>query len=310
MCIRRCRSVRARCPAVGRDRSTRSSVGAPARRKSSAARSVRSQRMFDHVTIRGTDRRRPRRSTAQFSASSGSGDTRETNGSSSGMTSRSWTRRRQDRQRADFMSGSCAPSRAHVDASGSVGTSYGLADGEAPAERPHYKPDYYGALPHRPRRQQRRGRQHGSRSNQEWHRPPLAPHRGPRAATRASTRPSAQPLRTPWSATRDEPRSAVRRHLLDRRRKATENLHLAFEAPDKRTVDAFHQAGISPATRPTEPRRATRVSRRLVRSRLSRSTAHNIEACLPRPADYGRFSARITDGNSVELVNHNRTAAV
>jgi len=42
--------------------------------------------------------------------------------------------------------GFAAPSRAHVDAFWITGRASGLQDAGAPGERPHYRPDYYGAF--------------------------------------------------------------------------------------------------------------------------------------------------------------------
>ena len=106
--------------------------------------------MFDHVTIRVTDRRATE---AVYTAVLGELGIEVTHADEWFVEWDDFSLLGASEARpatSGLHLGFVAPSRAHVDAFWRVGTSYGLADAGAPAERPHYKPDYYGAFLHDP----------------------------------------------------------------------------------------------------------------------------------------------------------------
>ena len=138
-----------------------------------------------------------------------------------------------------------APSREAVDAWWRALTAAGYESDGAPGPRPAYGPDYYGALRPRSGGQQRRGGEQRPAPAAGRDRPPLAPH--PLARGRDPVLRGGLPCRRPHrrALRRPHPDPRLGRHLLDRRGPPTENLHLAFAAPDRETVAAFHEAGIA-----------------------------------------------------------------
>lgn len=102
--------------------------------------------MFDHVTIRVSDRAASERFYATVLATLGAGDPYsdehyaewEDFSLAAAEADRPPTRR--------LHVGFVAPSRAHVDAFWAAGTAAGYADDGAPGPRPEYRDDYYGAF--------------------------------------------------------------------------------------------------------------------------------------------------------------------
>jgi catechol 2,3-dioxygenase-like lactoylglutathione lyase family enzyme len=239
--------------------------------------------LFDHVTIRASDREASERFYATVLATIGIEQTH------SGEEYAEWddfslaqandekpvTRR--------LHIGFMAPSRAHVDEFWRRGTEAGYRDDGAPGPRPQYSEDYYGAFLLDPDGNSAEAVHHGDKRegiDHLWIRvadvaaskrfyATIAPHAG-------------------FSQTHEQADSV---HFGIRSGSfglvagpATENLHMAFPASDNGTVDAFHkvatEAGYRDHGRPGE-----------------------------RPIYHaGYYSAFVLDpdGNNIEVVNHNR----
>ncbi len=185
--------------------------------------------------------------------------------------------------------GFVAPSRAHVDAFWHLGREIGGADGGAPGERPHYKPDYYGAYLLDPDGSNIEAVHHGSLRtggaiDHLWLRASdVAASRGfyavvaPRAgfAVRDSSPEHVQFTggSGSFSIVPGEP---------------TRNLHIAFPGAANTSVEAFHRA-------------ATRAGYRDDGPPGERPEYH---------AGYYAAFVLDPDGNSVEVVNHNRPPGI
>ena len=140
-----------------------------------------------------------------------------------------------------------APSHAHVDAFHRAGVQAGYEDDGAPGPRPEYAPDYYGAFLRDPDGNSAEAVVHGDR------RGPVIDHLWIRVADRErSVRvydalgavlgfgPGAErPGRTFFTAGGDRGTFS----LVDGET-PTAPFHLAFAAPDRAAVDAFHDAGL------------------------------------------------------------------
>jgi catechol 2,3-dioxygenase-like lactoylglutathione lyase family enzyme len=178
-------------------------------------------------------------------------------------------------------------SRDEVDAWWEAMTAACYADDGAPGPRPQYAPDYYGAFVRDPdgnsveavHRQDRRG---DNRLDHLWIRvrdleasrrfyETVAPVVGLRVRDGAPNRFHVVGAERSFALVRDDP--------------VTENVHLAFPAPDRPTVDRFHRAALEAGFRdnggPGE-----------------RSRYH--------PGYYGAYVLD-PDGNNVEAVFHDRT---
>jgi catechol 2,3-dioxygenase-like lactoylglutathione lyase family enzyme len=144
--------------------------------------------------------------------------------------------------------GFAAPSRSHVDAFWRAGIEAGHPDDGAPGERPQYTPDYYGAFLLDPdgnsveavhHEDVRRGGvvDHlwiGVRdldSSAGFYRE-IARHAGLRKGEE-------------WDVGRQFRGSWATFSLIADGRPPTEGLHLAFPAPDRRSVDEFHRAALA-----------------------------------------------------------------
>ncbi len=181
--------------------------------------------------------------------------------------------------------GFVAPSRAHVGEFWRIGRANGYDDAGPPGERPHYKPDYYGAFLLDPDGSSVEAVHHGSLRHggvidHLWLRTAdlaaargfyevIAPHAGFELRDLSPEHLQLVGSSGSFSVVGGEP---------------TRNLHMAFPAQANAVVDAFHEAatgaGYRDDGRPGE-----------------RSVYH--------AGYYGAFVLD-PDGNSVEVVNHNR----
>jgi catechol 2,3-dioxygenase-like lactoylglutathione lyase family enzyme len=182
--------------------------------------------------------------------------------------------------------GFVAPSRAEVEAFWSAGTDAGYRDDGAPGPRPQYRDDYYGAFLLDPDGNSAEAVHHGAlrrggNVDHLWIRVAdvaaarafygtIAPHAGLRPG--AGDRPGHAHVAGEsgsFSLVPGEP---------------TEHVHLAFPAEDDATVDAFHRA-------------ATGAGHHDNGAPGERAVYH--------PGYYAAFVLD-PDGNNVEVVNHNR----
>jgi catechol 2,3-dioxygenase-like lactoylglutathione lyase family enzyme len=181
--------------------------------------------------------------------------------------------------------GFVAPSREHVDAFWQAGLSGGLSDAGAPGERPHYKPDYYGAFLLDPDGNSIEAVHHGTLRSGG-----VIDHLWLRTAHIGSARRFCEELA---GAAGLELRDLSPEHiqLLDSSGslsivagEPTRNLHVAFAAETNAVVDEFH---------------------RLLVEAGYRDDGAPGEREIYHPGYYGAFVLD-PDGNSFELVNHNR----
>jgi catechol 2,3-dioxygenase-like lactoylglutathione lyase family enzyme len=182
--------------------------------------------------------------------------------------------------------GFAARTRALVDAFWRAGTAAGYRDDGPPGPRPQYGPDYYGGFLLDPDGNSAEAAYHdtlrrGGNVDHLWIRvadvaaskrfyATIAPHAGLRLNTDT-------PERAQFAGASGSFSVLSGTHV-------TEHLHMAFAAPDDATVDAFHRA-------------ATEAGYRDNGAPGERESYH--------PGYYGAFVLD-PDGNNVELVNHNR----
>jgi catechol 2,3-dioxygenase-like lactoylglutathione lyase family enzyme len=137
--------------------------------------------------------------------------------------------------------GFAAPSRAHVDEFWRVGTGAGHRDDGAPGPRPEYRDDYYGSFLLDPDGNSAEAVHHGgmrkgARIDHLWIRvadvdaaarfyETVAPYTGFRPGSRSPDRRQFRGSRSSFTLVAGEP---------------TEQLHIAFPASDDATVDEFH----------------------------------------------------------------------
>ena len=151
--------------------------------------------------------------------------------------------------------GFAAPSRTAVDAFWRAGRDAGARDGGAPGPRPRYREDYYGGFlldpdgnsaeaVHHALTPGRRGIDHlwphvadlgAARPFYET----MAPHAGFEVATPAPDRVACAGRGGSLSLVAGAP--------------PTQALHIAFPAPDRATVDAFHRAAVAAGYRDNGP---------------------------------------------------------
>jgi catechol 2,3-dioxygenase-like lactoylglutathione lyase family enzyme len=180
--------------------------------------------------------------------------------------------------------GFVAPSRQHVDDFWRAGTEAGYRDDGEPGLRPEYSEDYYGAFLLDPDGNSAEAVHHGDAANRH-----VIDHLWIGVADRDAARRFYEQA-APFTGFDVKTVRDDRVHfagadatfsLVDRT--PTESLHIAFEATDNDTVDAFHaaltQAGYADNGAPGE------------------RGYH--------PGYYGAFVLD-PDGNNVEVVNHNR----
>ena len=180
-----------------------------------------------------------------------------------------------------------APTRAHVDAFWRVGTEAGCRDDGAPGLRPQYRDDYYGAFLLDPDGNSAEAVHHGEMRRGGWidhlwirvadvgaarrFYETVAPHAGFRLRTDTPERAQFAGESGSFSVVAGMP---------------TEHVHMAFPADDNATVDAFHRA---------------------VTAAGYRDNGAPGERPVYHSGYYGAFVLD-PDGNNVELVNHNRGA--
>ena len=144
--------------------------------------------------------------------------------------------------------GFVARSREHVDAFWKAGTEAGYADDGAPGERAQYRPDYYGAFLRDPDGNSVEAVHHGDTRRggcidhlwigvrelpaAEAFYDTIAPHTGLRPGRRWV---QGVQFRGAWATL----------SLVADGRPPTENLHIAFPARDRETVDDFHAAALA-----------------------------------------------------------------
>jgi catechol 2,3-dioxygenase-like lactoylglutathione lyase family enzyme len=242
--------------------------------------------MFDHVTIRASDREASERFYATVLR------TLEIEQSHSGEHFAEWgdfslaqaTEEQPTTRRLHI--GFTAPSRAHVDEFWRAGTEAGYRDDGEPGLRPQYSDDYYGAFLLDPDGNSAEAVHHGTTTPEK-----TIDHLWIRVADlEASTRfyetvaPAAGfrsgkelPGRTQFACVSGSFSVVANGH-------PTEHAHLAFPAADNETVDRFH-------------REATAAGYRDNGAPGERSVYHE--------GYYGAFVLD-PDGNNVEVVNHNR----
>jgi catechol 2,3-dioxygenase-like lactoylglutathione lyase family enzyme len=182
--------------------------------------------------------------------------------------------------------GFAAPSRAHVDAFWRAGTEAGYPDDGAPGPRPEYSDDYYGAFLLDPDGNSAEAVHHGSvrdggNIDHLWIRvsdvdaatrfyETVGPAAGFSVGSELGDRTQFACVSGSFSVVAGE--------------RPTEHVHLAFAAADDETVDRFH-------------RDATAAGYRDNGAPGERSVYH--------PGYYAAFVLD-PDGNNVEVVNHNR----
>jgi catechol 2,3-dioxygenase-like lactoylglutathione lyase family enzyme len=179
-----------------------------------------------------------------------------------------------------------APSRALVDEFWHVGTEAGYREDGAPGPRPQYSEDYYGGFLLDLDGNSVEAVYHGS-----IRRPGAIDHMWIRVADIETSNQFYETV-APYGGFRLGSEHAGRVHFAGDggsfsvvSGEPTENLHVAFETQDNGTVDAFHRAATAAGYRDDGPPG---------------------ERAIYHAGYYGAFVLD-PDGNSVEVVNHNRT---
>ena len=181
--------------------------------------------------------------------------------------------------------GFVAPSRAHVDEFWRVGTARGFRDAGAPGERPRYKPDYYGAFLLDPDGNSVEAVHHGSLRTGG-----VIDHVWLRSSDMGVARrfyevvSSSVGLRVRDLSEEHFQLVGSSGSLSVVAGVPTRGLHVAFPASTNAAVDDFHRAATSAGYRDDGPPG---------------------ERPIYHPGYYGAFVLD-PDGNSIELVNHNR----
>jgi catechol 2,3-dioxygenase-like lactoylglutathione lyase family enzyme len=241
--------------------------------------------MFDHVTIRVSDREASERFYATVLRTLGIEQTY------TGEEFPEWddfslaqaTEERPVTKRLHI--GFASPSREHVDEFWRAGTEAGYTDDGAPGPRPQYRHDYYGAFLLDPDGNSIEGVHHG-----EIREPGNIDHLWIRVANVPASRRFYETV-APHTGFRLDVASPERVRFVGaggsftlRQGRPSENVHLAFPAGDDATVDAFHRA-------------ATEAGYRDNGAPGERSVYHQ-----------GYYAAFVLDldGHNVEVVNHHR----
>jgi catechol 2,3-dioxygenase-like lactoylglutathione lyase family enzyme len=177
-----------------------------------------------------------------------------------------------------------APTREHVDAYWQAGVDAGYRDDGAPGPRPEYRPDYYGGFLLDPDGNSAEAVHHDLVGERD-----TIDHLWIRVADVASAKAFYSAI-APWSGFEVDHEAPGRAHFAGRGSLSvvegppTEHLHLAFGAPDRATVDAFHAAATAAGYRDNgEPG--------------ERPEYHE--------GYYGAFVLD-PDGNNIEVVYHDR----
>ena len=197
-------------------------------------------RVFDHVTIRVTDRPTSQRFYETVLRSLGGADLY---GWEDFVEWDDFSLAQADAENPAtrrLHMGFAAPTREHVDAFWRAETAAGYESDGEPGPRPQYSDDYYGAFLLDPDGNSVEAVHHGARNGGNvdhlWIRVSVSRRRPGSTSGRAGGGlPRRQRVRPEW--------------LLP----AVENVHLAFSATDNETVDRFHRAPPPPATGTTAP---------------------------------------------------------
>jgi catechol 2,3-dioxygenase-like lactoylglutathione lyase family enzyme len=239
--------------------------------------------MFDHVTIRVADRDASYRFYDTVLGTLGIAQTSRDEWDDFSLGAAEDESRLTKRLHVAF----AASSQELVDAFWQAGTAAGYTDDGPPGPRPQYRHDYYGAFLLDPDGNSIEAVHHGAarepgKIDHVWIRvanvqasrrfyESIAPHAGFELAAAHSDRVRFAGV-------------GVRGSLTLRQGRPSENVHLAFPAPDNATVDAFHQAGTGAGCRDNGPPG-------------ERPIYHE-----------GYYAAFVLDrdGNNIEVVNHNR----
>ncbi len=242
--------------------------------------------MFDHVTIRTSDRAAAERFYDTVLATIGAGQ-RWTHDPYVGWGDFSLAAATPDQPATRRLHiAFAAPSRALVDEFWRVGTEAGYADDGAPGPRPQYSPDYYGAFLLDPDGNSAEAVHHGEARRG-------IDHLWIGVADVAASKRFYE-LVTPFGGFQLGSERAGFAHFDNEdgsfsvvEREPTEHVHVAFPAADNATVDAFHRAATDAGHRDNGPPGG-------------RPIYHD--------GYYGAFVLD-PDGNNVEVVCHNRPAA-
>jgi catechol 2,3-dioxygenase-like lactoylglutathione lyase family enzyme len=177
-----------------------------------------------------------------------------------------------------------APSRKHVDEFWRVGTEAGYRDDGAPGPRPQYSPEYYGSFLLDPD-----GNSAEAVHHEERRRGPID-HLWIRVADLETSRRFYETV-APYTSFSFQSEGPDRRTFAGRSGSfsvvsgtPTEHLHMAFPATDNATVEAFHSAALAAGYR---------------------DNGAPGERPVYHEGYYGAFVLD-PDGNNVEVVNHNR----
>jgi catechol 2,3-dioxygenase-like lactoylglutathione lyase family enzyme len=138
-----------------------------------------------------------------------------------------------------------ATSREQVDSFWKAGVDAGYEDDGAPGERPQYRPDYYGAFLLDPDGNSAEAVHHantrrGGHIDHVWVR--VRDLDASEAFYRTISRHAGLREGRHWDEGRQFLGAWATMSLLHDGRPATENLHIAFPAPDRATVEEFHRA--------------------------------------------------------------------
>ena len=241
--------------------------------------------MFDHVTIRASDRAASERFYTTVLSTLGIERSYTGEGfaewSDFSLAAAAGEKPATRRLHVAFV----APSREHVDEFWRTGTADGYRDDGPPGPRPQYRDDYYGAFLLDPDGNSAEAVHHGARR-----RGGVVDHLWIRVADVAAAR-RFYALVAPHAGFRVKDVGPERVQLAGASGsfslvagEATENVHLAFPVGDDATVDEFHRSATAAGYR-------------------------DHGAPGERPIYHaGYYSAFVLDpdGNNVELVNHNR----
>ena len=178
--------------------------------------------------------------------------------------------------------GFVAPTREHVDAFWRAGTDAGYASDGEPGERPEYATDYYGAFLRDPDGNSVEAVHHSSARPGGWidhlwigvanleraaaFYGALGPHLGIRRGGSRGSRRQFMGAFATFSLVADG-------------RDPTRNLHLAFPAPNRATVDGFHTGGLAAGYRSNGDQASGPSTTRATTARsCSTSTARHVES--------------------------------
>ena len=241
--------------------------------------------MFDHVTIRVTDRRA---SESVYTAVLGELEIESTFADDVGVEWGDFSLVEASDERpvtSGLHIGFVAPSRAHVEAFWHAGRANGLRDAGAPGERSHYKSDYYGAFLLDPDGNSIEAVHHGSLGTEGG-----IDHLWLRTSDFAAVR-AFYSLAAPLAGLQIRDLAPDHVQVLGSTGSfsvvpgaPTQGLHMAFPATTNAAVDAFHRELVAVGYRDDGPPG---------------------ERPVYHAGYYGAFVLD-ADGNSVELVNHNR----